>query len=59
MHNVDGGLQLEAPHLRMRSRAMSVIEVEKHFTVGPETRSKLTALGAKIDAERRIHRYLL
>lgn len=27
---------------------MSVIEVEKHFTVGPETRSKLTALGAKL-----------
>ena len=27
---------------------MSVIEVEKHFTIGPETRSKLTALGAKL-----------
>ena len=27
---------------------MSVIEVEKHFTVGPETRQKLTELGAEL-----------
>ena len=32
----------------MRRSAMSVIEVEKHFTIGPETRSKLTALGARL-----------
>ncbi len=32
----------------MRISTMSVIEVEKHFTIGPETRSKLTALGAKL-----------
>ena len=32
----------------MRISAMSVIEVEQHFTIGPETRSKLTDLGAKL-----------
>ena len=47
-NKVDDGLQLETTRMRMRRSAMSVIEVEKHFTVGPETRSKLTALGAKL-----------